>query len=226
MGPVGGSSYIIGKQHRAVLRPVRTVLHDREQVWGGITKAHFFVDCRTTADGRLKDNTFTNVWQSGCLGTPLEFILSAVSIRPVFSDPEYVEAYERFIWSDYVLTWIMGAQTIINEQPLTTLRVKGPTDDVLLDKVTGKPYRIVVSGGKIEAVPEKDYEGTAMLAPAGLGGRLLTRWMDMRGHDNKGCHITSTESFMGKITRSDGVSVHGKPIDVYLCMDGLLLKQI
>lgn len=222
--PRTGVKYVTGMPPQTpVLRPVRTRMYDREQVWGGHKRVQFFVDNRRTADGRLKDETFTNMWQSGQLGYPLIFDVASISISPLSSEPEYVDIYEKFIYSDYVLRWVFGAQTPWAEQPISLLRVRGPVDGIFFDKKTGKGYRVVVKDGKLEAVEVKNAEQTKMLVPD-LGSRLITRYMDMTTPDRKARRIESTESFHGQIFREDGPS--GKPIDVYLCMDGILYKQI
>lgn len=176
--------------------PVRKSLYDREQVWGGHMRTYFFADCHRTADGRDKGITFTNVYQHGQLGTPLEFLIASLAIKPVSAAREYVKLYERFIWSDYVLRWVMGANSIINEQPMSVM----PIRKVGVPAVEGKEKASV---------------------PTTLYGRLLTRVMDLRDDKGQPRLIHSTEPFRGEIVRNEGVTVAGPPIDVYLCMEGI-----
>lgn len=181
-----------------ILAPVRKSLYDREQVWGGHMQVQFFQDCRQTADGRDKNATFTNMTQYGQLGYPLEFTAWSLAIKPVSADPEYVKWYERFIWSDYVLRWITGAQTIFNEQPISILPIRG--------------YR-----------PRKD---GGIEYPRGLSGRLLTRVMDLRDSVGQPRHLGPTECFKAEVFRKEGLAVAGPPIDIYMCLEGILYTSI
>lgn len=227
MGPTGnpphvGVKYVTGTPPQTpVLRPVRTRLYDREQVWGGITRTQFFCDNMKTADGRQKDETFTNMTQSGQLGYPLEFDAVAVAIYPVAGDESYAKIYSEFIFSDYVLKWFFGSQTLWLQEPISTLKVSGPMSDVFIDKKNGKPYRLTVRDGKAVPVEVEKYEATIIDK---LNHRLITRYMNLTTPDRKARRISSTESFHGDVVRGTGPV--GPPIDVYMGIEGILYRQL
>ena len=225
--PRRGVQYVIGTPPQMpVLRPLREHVYDREPVWGPMKESLFFVDNRDTSDGRKKDVSFTNMWQCGQLGFPLEFDLTFLSIRPVRSDLPYVEQYERFVWSSSVFSWFFGCQTKVLEMPVTGMSIRGPLDQRLRDPVTGKLYRLTVQNGVVVPV-ETESDGVPTPPESGLLHRLITRYVNMTVPDRKARRITSTESFKGEIKNYDrGEQGTGKDIDVYVCMEGIFYKQI
>ena len=219
-----GVQYITGVPQHPILKPVRTRLYDREPVWGGIIRTEFFTDIRRTGDGRMKNECFTNLTQSGQLGHPLLFDLMALSISPVAGDDEYAETYWKFINSDYVLRWYFGQMSKFEAQPIALMRTRHPTGEILIDKITKKPYRLTVRNGKAVPVEVDQYDVPQMDVGERRSERLQTRYIDVTTPDRKPLRIESTESFRGELYRDTGP--FGSPIDVYLCMDGILYRQL
>lgn len=223
--PRTGVQYITGKPPQSpILRPLRTRLYDREQVWGGIMRVGFFMDNHRTADGRLKDKSFTNMTQSGSLGYPLEFDLVQLSISPCSGDPEYAKTYEQFINSDYVFKWYFGAQVQWFERPISLMNIRGPATETFLDKETKKAYRLSIIKGKLTPVEVGDARIPEMTTPDDLGSKLLTRFIDATTPQREARRVHSTESFHGEINR--GTGPQGPMIDVYVCMDGILYTPL
>lgn len=219
-----GVQYVVGSPPGPILKPVRTRLYDREQVWGGIIRTEFFTDSRRTGDGRVKNDCFTNLTQSGMLGTPLMFDLMALSISPVAGDDEYAETYWKFINSDYVLRWYFGQMSKFTAQPIALMRTRHPTGEILIDKITKKPYRLTVRNGKAVPVEVDQYDVPQMDVGERRSERLQTRYIDVTTPDRKPQRIESTTLFRGELYRDTGPC--GPPIDVYLCMDGILYKTL
>lgn len=223
--PKLGVQYVAGAAPQSpILRPVRTRIYDREQVGGGIVRTRFFDDNRRTADGRTKTECFTNMTQCGMLGCPLEFDLVSLSISPVAGDREYAEIYWKFINSDYVLRWFFGHHSIFEAQPISLMRTRGATGEILIDKVTKKPYRLTVRNGKAVPVEVDQYDVPQMDMGERLSERLQTRYIDVRTPDGKARRIDSTTSFHGELFRDSGFL--GDRIDIYLCMDGIIYRQL
>jgi hypothetical protein len=217
--------YISGAPPQSpILRPFRTRMYDREQVWGGIQRIMFFGDCHRTADGRTKDRSFTNMTQSGQLGYPLEFDAVQLSISPVSGDPEYAKVYEQFIHSDYVFKWYFGAQTLWFERPISLMNIRGPATETFLDKETKKAYKLSIIKGKLTPVEVGDAKIPEMTTPDDLSAKLITRFLDMTTPKREARRVTSTESFHAEILRGNGPQ--GPVIDAYVCMDGILYTPL
>jgi hypothetical protein len=200
-----------------VLKGLRQKLYDRERIVGGrLPGAQFFVDCRKTADGRVKDQSFTNLWQSGQLGYPLEYDLVTVGVYPVSGDPEYTERYNRFASSDAVLRWFFGANVPWLTIPLALMKRSPVAESFIRDEATGEPYRIVVRNGAVTA--EK------LTSPVRMDHETVVRVANMTSLDKKMRRISSTESFRVEIATPDRDGPYD--MDVFVAMDGIYWCQL
>lgn len=197
----------------------RYVLYDRDQVWGKESSTRFFLDNHHTSDGRQKDRSFTNMLQAGCLGYPLTFEVAFLSIYPVDAgDDRYLERYERFSKSYSIYKFLLGQMEEFVSIPIALMNVRSVEERIYRDRVTNEMCYVSVEDGKLVVNKYK------FLAEAPLEGLFADkgapRFVSTLTPDKRPRYLESTKMFCAEIS---GEKPEGaEPLDIYLCIEGML----
>lgn len=194
---------------------MRYVLYDREPVGLTQNSCEFFTQIRETYDGRPKTSAFTNMTQCGQLGVPVSMALSSIAVYPVAGDDQYLEDFDKFAKSDAVLRFVAGMNTVVLSKPMALMGVVAVAERFYRDSVTGEACYVSIEDGTLsvqKVTPVKEFPLEGLFADRGSPRytSLLTPNGDMR-------YLDSCDAFRAEIAWRSA-----KPIDVYVCLDGIL----